>query len=1093
MLVALLCAGFTSAWAEEVTKSVTLSDGTFETDHITWTLDDVITITQTKGNSGTPVNSSYISNPRFYQDHVILFEATSGITLNSIVISGPTGTGSYSISKFGENEGWMINSTDGTATWTGSASSISITAKAQVRPTGITITYSTSGGTVTPTCATPTFSPAAGAVFAGTEVSINCSTTGASIYYTTNGNKPSASEGTLYEDPIEINEATTIKAIAVKDGAEDSEVATAEYTIKQAISGFNNIDFESDLDCYVDWTFTNAEKSTGAITAHGGTYYATTGGKTTAVFQTKEKVAYPNVFTCYVSKTSTNATASTWEIQVSSDRSSWIKVAEKSATNMDKGEWSEFTADIKAAGYTDVYVRLYYSGSTAVRTVDDISLTTYTPAAVEEPIITVAEEFTFSTTATITCVTEGATIYYSFDNVNWTEYTDALTLTATTTIYAKAVKGEDESSVAQATATKVLVTPEVTISATTINIGQTATVSTVGPAVTLSTSDDTIASVEGTTVTGVAEGEATITATWVANSDYSAGTKAFTVIITDPNKPGASAENPYTVAQAIANTPESGTSAEVFIRGKVSAFYSTDGTIIGDNYHRYYISEDGTQTAEQLLVYNGKGLNNDDFANEEDLIIGDVVVIYGGLTTYKGTKEVAADNYIVSLIRTKQNPTIVVNETETIVYGNTFTVDDSMIEGGEITVTSSNTSVATVNGLVITPVAVGQTTITVATAEDAFYNAGSETFTLTVTAPTAMSTAAPAASGDFVKVTSTTGIKNGDYLIVYKDETELDNSVAFNGGLETLDAANNVIAVSINNDKIEASDETKAATFKIDATAGTLQSKNGHYIGVSSNNNGLKQTDDANKFKNSFEIGNDGYAVISAVFEGSDMSLRFNSASGNNRFRYYKSGQQPIQLYKLDEGTSIEVTLNGSGYATYCNQYPLDFTDRTDVTAWALTGIEKDEKDGDVYKMNYTQIKGVVKGGVGMLLKGTAGATVSLTSVGGDYVPGDNKFVGTLAPTFVEAGTVYGLSGDTFVKSKNAGNVKANKAYIPADKLSTEAKSFIFVFEDEATGVRTIETHSAEDAKAIFNIAGQRLQNMQKGINIVGGKKILVK
>ena len=43
------------------------------------------------------------------------------------------------------------------------------------------------------------------------------------------------------------------------------------------------IDFESATTVYSDWTFTNMTSlQTGSITAHGGTNYGTTGGKTTA-------------------------------------------------------------------------------------------------------------------------------------------------------------------------------------------------------------------------------------------------------------------------------------------------------------------------------------------------------------------------------------------------------------------------------------------------------------------------------------------------------------------------------------------------------------------------------------------------------------------------------------------------------------------------------------------------------------------------------------------------------------------------------------------------------------------------------------------
>ena len=82
--------------------------------------------------------------------------------------------------------------------------------------------------------ATPSISPASGAVASGTEVTITCATDDASIYFTTDGATPTSSS-TLY-DPANkptITTATTIKAIAVKGGLTDSEVASASYTIAE--------------------------------------------------------------------------------------------------------------------------------------------------------------------------------------------------------------------------------------------------------------------------------------------------------------------------------------------------------------------------------------------------------------------------------------------------------------------------------------------------------------------------------------------------------------------------------------------------------------------------------------------------------------------------------------------------------------------------------------------------------------------------------------------------------------------------------------------------------------------------------------------
>lgn len=83
-----------------------------------------------------------------------------------------------------------------------------------------------------PKVATPTATPAAGEVTIGTTVTLNCATTGATIHYTTDGSTPTA-ESSTYSDAITISAATTIKAIAVKEGMTNSNVLTAAYTISK--------------------------------------------------------------------------------------------------------------------------------------------------------------------------------------------------------------------------------------------------------------------------------------------------------------------------------------------------------------------------------------------------------------------------------------------------------------------------------------------------------------------------------------------------------------------------------------------------------------------------------------------------------------------------------------------------------------------------------------------------------------------------------------------------------------------------------------------------------------------------------------------
>ncbi|MBQ9170344.1 MAG: SusF/SusE family outer membrane protein [Bacteroidaceae bacterium] len=69
--------------------------------------------------------------------------------------------------------------------------------------------------------------------------------------------------------------------------------------------------------------------------------------------------------------------------------------------------------------------------------------------------------------------------------------------------------------------------------------------------------------------------------------------------------------------------------------------------------------------------------------------------------------------------------------------------------------------------------------------------------------------------------------------------------------------------------------------------------------------------------------------------------------------------------------------------------------------------------------------------------------------------------------------------------------IPEGKAYLEYTG-SGAVKGFTFVFDDDATGISLMEDgRSKMEDGAIYNVAGQRLNKMQRGINIVNGKKIL--
>jgi len=87
--------------------------------------------------------------------------------------------------------------------------------------------------TIQTSAASPTFTPAAGTYASAQQVTISCTTPGATIYYTTNGSTPTTAS-TKYTGPVAINITTTLKAFATAPNFANSAVTPGLYTIQPA-------------------------------------------------------------------------------------------------------------------------------------------------------------------------------------------------------------------------------------------------------------------------------------------------------------------------------------------------------------------------------------------------------------------------------------------------------------------------------------------------------------------------------------------------------------------------------------------------------------------------------------------------------------------------------------------------------------------------------------------------------------------------------------------------------------------------------------------------------------------------------------------
>ena len=148
---------------------------------------------------------------------------TEGNTVDKADVTWDTASGNYDPSVLTE----QVVTLNGTVTCPEN-----IDANGVALTTSITITVSAAG-----IVGAPTPSVESGTYTENQKVALASSTEGATIYYTTDGAEPGRTTGTRYTGPITVpgtegqSITTTLKAIAVKDGMQDSEVKTFTYTI----------------------------------------------------------------------------------------------------------------------------------------------------------------------------------------------------------------------------------------------------------------------------------------------------------------------------------------------------------------------------------------------------------------------------------------------------------------------------------------------------------------------------------------------------------------------------------------------------------------------------------------------------------------------------------------------------------------------------------------------------------------------------------------------------------------------------------------------------------------------------------------------
>ena len=185
----------------------------------------------------------------------------------------------------------------------------------------------------------------------------------------------------------------------------------------------------------------------------------------------------------------------------------------------------------------------------------------------------------------------------------------------------------------------------------------------------------------------------------------------------------------------------------------------------------------------------------------------------------------------------------------------------------------------------------------------------------------------------------------------------------------------------------------------------------------------------------------------------------------------------------LEHDVVVEIT--EAGYATL-------YIPDVDVVAdeiKAFTGEINGEKLELIPVKDKTSGVCFIPAQTAVILKGAPGIYSLIPGFGAAKIEG-NVLKGSAED--VEATGKYVLAkpedGEVGFYLASGGTIKAGKAYL--ELPATEVKAFYFNGED-ATGINGLNDVNDLNDAAIYNVAGQRVSKLQKGINIVNGKKVL--
>lgn len=229
-----------------------------------------------------------------------------------------------------------------------------------------------------------------------------------------------------------------------------------------------------------------------------------------------------------------------------------------------------------------------------------------------------------------------------------------------------------------------------------------------------------------------------------------------------------------------------------------------------------------------------------------------------------------------------------------------------------------------------------------------------------------------------------------------------------------------------------------------------------------------------------YNIVSDGYVKMQ---QDADAPNVLADATADNEKSTYDFAYRQVN--------SLPLNIGADGWATFAAPVPV--TIPQGCVAYVASGL--DEAGSMVYVDSITSGT-TIAANTGVLLRGTPSSVVELVISESGYQYKANLFLPSVAASLPAAdGNIYTLvcDGDAVSFKKTDGLqtiLPAHCCYLVGNNAAVQTISVMFPGAE--TGIDSV-TATTQKQNGIYNVHGQQLPAPQRGINIVNGKKVLVK